>query len=78
MQKVVCQNEACALQGCLGKNTYSPEKCDEQMRRLYLCCQRMYDSNSNADSHPCPMPSVVDRWLKSHPPQGQKSSEISG
>ncbi|KAF9486911.1 hypothetical protein BDN71DRAFT_1405484, partial [Pleurotus eryngii] len=34
-----CQAEACDLQSCLGKNTYTPEKCDHHLKRLYLCCQ---------------------------------------
>ncbi|KAJ7119308.1 hypothetical protein C8R43DRAFT_901051 [Mycena crocata] len=40
---------ACALQTCLNKNTYKPEKCDDRLRQLYLCCQRMYDDNSNGE-----------------------------
>jgi hypothetical protein len=29
---------ACTLQTRLSRNTYSPEKCDEYVRRLYVCC----------------------------------------
>ncbi|KAJ7214983.1 hypothetical protein GGX14DRAFT_443527 [Mycena pura] len=62
-----CQAEACALQECLSKNTYKPEKCDERLRALYLCCQKMYDAASDSESTACPMPNVVKRWLKDHP-----------
>ncbi|KAJ6626714.1 hypothetical protein B0H10DRAFT_1998256 [Mycena sp. CBHHK59/15] len=63
-----CQTEACALQTCLNKNTYKPEKCDERLRGLYMCCQKMHkDAGENAESTACPMPSVVKRWIKDHP-----------
>ncbi|KAH9975582.1 DUF1903-domain-containing protein [Lactifluus volemus] len=63
-----CQAEACALQGCLTRNTYSPEKCTENMRNLYRCCQLLYDATGDhGESTACPMPSVVRRWLKVHP-----------
>ncbi|KAJ7181312.1 hypothetical protein C8R43DRAFT_269211 [Mycena crocata] len=66
-----CQAEACALQTCLNKNTYKPEKCDERLRELYQCCQNMYEKSggekSEATSTACPMPSVVKRWMKDHP-----------
>ncbi|KZP28499.1 DUF1903-domain-containing protein [Athelia psychrophila] len=63
-----CQTEACSLQTCLGLNTYRPDKCDHQLRKLYLCCQNMYKKEGeSAESTACPMPSVVHRWLKRHP-----------
>ncbi|EJD47044.1 DUF1903-domain-containing protein [Auricularia subglabra TFB-10046 SS5] len=63
-----CQAQACDLQGCLNKNTYNPERCDAQMRKLYECCARMYDRNgTSAESTACPIESVVRRWLKNHP-----------
>ncbi|KAF7350630.1 Cx9C motif-containing protein 4, mitochondrial [Mycena sanguinolenta] len=64
-----CQTEACALQTCLDKNTYSPEKCDDRLRALYMCCQKMYDAapDSDPESTACPIPSVVKRWIKDHP-----------
>ncbi|KAF8157330.1 DUF1903-domain-containing protein [Mycena galopus ATCC 62051] len=63
-----CQTEACALQTCLNKNTYKPEKCDERLRALYMCCQKMYnDQGSDANSTACPIPNVVKRWIKDHP-----------
>ncbi|KAJ7073150.1 hypothetical protein C8F01DRAFT_1106286 [Mycena amicta] len=76
-----CQEEACALQACLNKNTYKPEKCDHYLRELYLCCQKMYESaasntqgaagTSGKESTACPMESVVKRWLKDHPEPGK-------
>ncbi|KAI0250068.1 hypothetical protein BJV78DRAFT_1128644, partial [Lactifluus subvellereus] len=58
---------ACALQGCLSKNTYSPEKCAGNMHKLYKCCQVLYDATGDrGESTACPMPSVVRRWLKAH------------
>ncbi|KAG2015052.1 hypothetical protein CC2G_008358 [Coprinopsis cinerea AmutBmut pab1-1] len=67
-QENACQTEACQLHACLNKHTYSPEKCDQQLRRLYECCQQFYDKTSNqGESTACPMPSVVKRWLKDHP-----------
>ncbi|KAJ7467501.1 hypothetical protein FB451DRAFT_1258712 [Mycena latifolia] len=63
-----CQTEACALQTCLNKNTYKPEKCDERLRALYMCCQKMYDTGGeSSESTACPMASVVKRWIKDHP-----------
>ena len=59
---------ACSLQACLNKNTYAPEKCDRQLRNLYECCQKMYDStDGKGESTACPMPNVVKRWFKAHP-----------
>ncbi|PFH51103.1 hypothetical protein AMATHDRAFT_143416 [Amanita thiersii Skay4041] len=59
---------ACALQDCLGKNTYSPERCDGYLRNLYLCCQGMYnETDGKGRSTACPMPHVISRWLKDHP-----------
>ncbi|KAF5374654.1 hypothetical protein D9615_009006 [Tricholomella constricta] len=70
-----CQDEACDLQACLTKNTYTPEKCDSHLRKLYECCQRMYDSEGGngtaSKSTACPMPSVVKRWLKDHSVPGK-------
>ncbi|KAH9922571.1 hypothetical protein B0H21DRAFT_662129, partial [Amylocystis lapponica] len=58
---------ACTLQTCLNKNTYSPDKCDEHLRALYRCCRGMYEqTDGKGESTACPMPSVVQRWLKNH------------
>ncbi|KAJ7288785.1 hypothetical protein C8J57DRAFT_1281216 [Mycena rebaudengoi] len=63
-----CQPEACSLQTCLNKNTYKPEKCDERLRDLYKCCQTMYnEAGEKAESTACPLPQVVNRWMKDHP-----------
>ncbi|TFK33539.1 DUF1903-domain-containing protein [Crucibulum laeve] len=63
-----CQAEACDLQACLGKNTYKPERCDQHVRNLYKCCQKMYDATEGkGESTACPMPNVVQRWMKDHP-----------
>ncbi|KAF5371671.1 hypothetical protein D9758_003535 [Tetrapyrgos nigripes] len=72
-----CQAQACDLQACLNKNTYKPEKCDQHLRNLYLCCQRMYQESSDGkvESTACPIPNVVERWLKDHgqlEPQSKK------
>ncbi|KAJ7247179.1 hypothetical protein B0H12DRAFT_1053601 [Mycena haematopus] len=55
-----CQTQACALQTCLNKNTYKPEKCDHYLRALYMCCQKMEDDAPGSDvkSTACPMPNV--------------------
>ncbi|KAJ3796647.1 hypothetical protein GGU11DRAFT_126179 [Lentinula aff. detonsa] len=58
---------ACDLQDCLGRNTYHPEKCDNILRQLYECCQQMYKANPQSESSACPIPTVVDRWMKDHP-----------
>ncbi|CUA72880.1 hypothetical protein RSOLAG22IIIB_05068 [Rhizoctonia solani] len=63
-----CQAQACSLQTCLNKNTYSPDKCNAQLRRLYECCDDMYKkSGEGTESTACPIPRVVTRWLKNHP-----------
>ncbi|KAJ7189261.1 DUF1903-domain-containing protein [Mycena filopes] len=62
-----CQTEACALQTCIGKNTYQPENCEERVRALYMCCQKMYAEDSKARSTACPIESVVKRWIRDHP-----------
>ncbi|KAJ7742284.1 hypothetical protein B0H16DRAFT_1563718 [Mycena metata] len=67
-----CQTEACALQTCLNKNTYKQEKCDERLRALYMCCQKMYAENPNGSSTACPIESVVRRWIKDHPDPSSK------
>ncbi|KAG8966892.1 hypothetical protein FRC03_011077 [Tulasnella sp. 419] len=58
-----CQAEACSLQTCLNKNTYSPEKCDDKVMRLYQCCMNMYKQGSEATSTACPKREVVERRL---------------
>ncbi|KAF6746326.1 hypothetical protein DFP72DRAFT_636861 [Ephemerocybe angulata] len=63
-----CQAQACALQTCLNKNTYKPEECNAHLRKLYECCSAFYAANGGkGESTACPMPSVVERWLKDHP-----------
>ncbi|KAH8827697.1 DUF1903-domain-containing protein, partial [Flagelloscypha sp. PMI_526] len=63
-----CQAQACDLQSCLNKNAYTPENCEAAMRKLYTCCQSMYEKNGpDAESTACPMNNVVKRWLKAHP-----------
>ncbi|KAJ7167901.1 hypothetical protein C8R46DRAFT_898828, partial [Mycena filopes] len=66
------QFAACALQTCLNKNTYQPVKCDEQLRALYMCCQKMYAEDGKARSTACPMESVVKRWIRDHPDPSAK------
>ncbi|EPT02479.1 hypothetical protein FOMPIDRAFT_1029304 [Fomitopsis schrenkii] len=57
----------CELQACLNKNTYKPEKCNEQLSKLYQCCQTLYEqTGGKGESTACPMPNVVRRWLKNH------------
>ncbi|ETW75345.1 hypothetical protein HETIRDRAFT_330691, partial [Heterobasidion irregulare TC 32-1] len=59
---------ACSLQGCISKHTYAPNKCEDHIRKLYLCCQSMYEATEEKGrSTACPMPSAVRRWLKAHP-----------
>ncbi|KAH0829058.1 hypothetical protein J3R83DRAFT_2515, partial [Lanmaoa asiatica] len=59
---------ACTLQTCLSRHTYNPEKCDEYVRKLYMCCLEMYNiEGANAESTACPAKLVVERWLKRHP-----------
>ena len=61
-------NLACELQSCLGKNSYSPEKCDKYVRDLYICCADMYNStNDKGESTACPMPLIIRRWFQNHP-----------
>ncbi|KAF7341201.1 DUF1903-domain-containing protein [Mycena venus] len=72
-----CQAEACALQTCLNKNTYKPEKCDERLRGLYGCCQQMYDNapeGAEPSSTACPIANVVRRWMRDHPQREGGSS----
>ena len=61
------ENTACNVHDCLNKNTYSPEKCDAYVRKLYECCARMYDKDKNSESTACPSEPVLRRWFKSHP-----------
>src|SRR5258708_32092464 len=58
---------ACELHSCLNKHTYEPEKCKDSIRKLYQCCQKMYETSPQSESTACPMPKVVDKWLKAHP-----------
>ncbi|EEB97653.1 hypothetical protein MPER_02987, partial [Moniliophthora perniciosa FA553] len=41
-------------------------RCDEHLKKLYLCCQKMYDNDGKAESTACPMPDIVKRWIKDH------------
>ncbi|KIO22039.1 hypothetical protein M407DRAFT_121044 [Tulasnella calospora MUT 4182] len=64
-----CQAEACSLQGCLNRNTYTPDKCEAHVIALFKCCQTMYETASGDGKAPgsstaCPKPSVVERRLK--------------
>jgi hypothetical protein len=59
---------ACALQDCISAHTYTPEKCQDRMRKLYECCAKLHtETDGQAESTACPMPSAVQRWLKAHP-----------
>ena len=59
--------QACDLQACLNKYTYTPEKCDDHLRKLYECCLKMYERNDGGgESTACPLPEVVKRWMKDH------------
>ncbi|KIY73489.1 hypothetical protein CYLTODRAFT_386584, partial [Cylindrobasidium torrendii FP15055 ss-10] len=58
---------ACSLQSCLNKHTYQPERCADNLRDLYLCCQKFYkQTDDKGESTACPLPRVVTRWLKDH------------
>lgn len=35
-----CSGEACAIQTCLAKNNYMPEKCKRQIEDLQKCCEK--------------------------------------
>ncbi|KAI5887102.1 DUF1903-domain-containing protein [Schizophyllum commune H4-8] len=62
-----CQAEACKLQTCLNKYTYQPDKCNDNLKQLYKCCQKFYEeTGEKGESTACPIPSVVKRWLKDH------------
>ncbi|CAF1531981.1 unnamed protein product [Rotaria magnacalcarata] len=37
-QSEFCQSFACALQSCLHKNTYNPDKCEKVLNKLKQCC----------------------------------------
>ncbi|KAG2158600.1 uncharacterized protein EDB93DRAFT_1076500, partial [Suillus bovinus] len=71
---------ACALQTCISANTYSPDKCDAHLKRLYQCCSKLYQDRTENNgtergngsdqeniSTACPMQKVVERWIKNHP-----------
>lgn len=45
-----CQGEACSLHACLNKNLYTPDKCDDAVKKLYLCCRAMHKRESGAIS----------------------------
>ncbi|EKM53653.1 uncharacterized protein PHACADRAFT_148383 [Phanerochaete carnosa HHB-10118-sp] len=73
MSLILLYFSACALQSCLNKHTYTPEKCSTHMRDLYQCCAEFYESTGDkGESTACPMPNVTRRWLKSHPPDAVK------
>lgn len=60
-----CQNEACSLQSCLNRNTYSPEKCDTYLLKLYECCTSLYAAtDGKGESTACPDERVVRRWME--------------
>lgn len=58
---------ACALQTCLSRHTYTPDKCDDYVQRLYMCCLDMYKTKGeSARSTACPAKPVIERWLNRH------------
>ncbi|KAF8344703.1 hypothetical protein F5887DRAFT_885910 [Amanita rubescens] len=62
------KSPACDLQSCLNKNTYSPERCDDDVRQLYQCCLRMYEeTDAKGKSTACPSSNVIKHWIKNHP-----------
>ncbi|KAF8435151.1 hypothetical protein L210DRAFT_2551831 [Boletus edulis BED1] len=73
-----CQEQACSLQTCLSRNTYSPEKCNEYVRKLYLCCLDMYSTRGDANiavSTACPAMPVIERWLKRNNTETQEQRQ---
>ncbi|KAG9248721.1 hypothetical protein BJ878DRAFT_451822 [Calycina marina] len=48
-----CHSRACAIQECLGKNSYDEAKCQSQISALYDCCNRFYEKNGGEASTTC-------------------------
>ncbi|KAG0143571.1 hypothetical protein CROQUDRAFT_677805, partial [Cronartium quercuum f. sp. fusiforme G11] len=45
--------------------TYQPEKCNDQLKRLYKCCCHTYENNgTDASSTACPSQKVVEAKLR--------------
>ena len=51
--------------GCLGKNSYQQEKCQEQIDALYTCCNLFYLKNGdNASTPSCPKANLLRLKMK--------------
>ncbi|KGQ01558.1 hypothetical protein PAAG_11682 [Paracoccidioides lutzii Pb01] len=59
------QTNECAIQGCLSKNSYKEEKCQNQIDALYQCCKAFYEARGeNARTPSCPKPDLLKLKMK--------------
>ncbi|KAG0142754.1 hypothetical protein CROQUDRAFT_33958, partial [Cronartium quercuum f. sp. fusiforme G11] len=55
----------CKLQHCLNRYTYQPEKCDDQLKKLYESRRHTYENTgTDASSTACPSQKVVEAKLR--------------
>lgn len=54
--QLACHPQACALQTCLQKHTYAPDKCEALVDKLWRCCGLYYRTRGVPldGSHPDP------------------------
>ncbi|KAI1776709.1 DUF1903-domain-containing protein [Hypoxylon cercidicola] len=63
--KPPCHPRACAIQDCLGKNSYNEAKCSHLIDALYECCDAFYRKNGdNATTASCPKASLLRLKMK--------------
>ncbi|KAJ5047114.1 uncharacterized protein L3040_002957 [Drepanopeziza brunnea f. sp. 'multigermtubi'] len=72
-----CHSKACAIQGCLAKNSYNEAKCKSQVDALYACCNKFYERNGHdATSASCPKANLL--WLKMKQRAEEEGKEKAG
>ncbi|KAI0873490.1 hypothetical protein GGS24DRAFT_463164 [Hypoxylon argillaceum] len=65
MSKPPCHSRACAIQDCLGKNSFNQAKCEHLIDALYECCDAFYQKNGEtATTASCPKPNLLRLKLK--------------
>ncbi|KAI1660972.1 DUF1903-domain-containing protein [Daldinia decipiens] len=70
--KPPCHPRACAIQDCLGKNSYDEAKCSRYIDALYECCDAFYKKHGDGATSPsCPKASLLRLKMKQR--QGEQS-----
>ena len=53
-QRKKCSKEAHSHAACLGRYVTKPERCKQELDRLYYCCLRIWETQNGREPVTCP------------------------